>query len=191
MTEPGYHRSPELLNAGTSRLVIVDVQEKLLPVIPESEAVVANCIKLVKGSALLQVPCSITEQYPRGLGPTTAAVAELTTERSEKLRFSAAEAMSWAREAGTDDGRQQIVLAGIETHVCVLQTAFDLLAAGFDVFVVADAVHSRRPLDHEVALKRMADSGARIITTEMALFEWCEVAGNDQFKQISRLVTGR
>ena len=83
------------------------------------------------------------------------------------------------------------MVAGIETHVCVLQTAFDLLARGFEVFVVVDAVGSRNQQDFEIATGRMADSGVNLVTSEMVLFEWCEIAGTDQFKQISRLVTNR
>lgn len=183
-------RSPELLSAGTSRLVIVDMQEKFLPTIPQPEGLIGNCVKLIRAAAILGVPVSATEQYPRGLGPTIPELASLLPDRPAKLRFSCAEALPWVTQEPAEE-RCQIVLAGIETHVCILQTAFDLMSTGFDVYVTADAVRSRGEIDREIALRRMADAGARLITTEMALFEWCEVAGTEQFKQISRLITGR
>jgi nicotinamidase-related amidase len=191
MSSAPYCRSPELLSAATSRLLIVDMQEKFLPTIPQPEGLIANCVKLIRGAAILGVPVSATEQYPKGLGPTIPELLPLLPERPAKLRFSCAECLDWAEHGGRSDGRHQIVLAGIEAHVCVLQTSLDLLAAGFDVFVAADAVRSRSDVDRDIALRRLSDSGARLITAEMALFEWCEAAGTDQFKQISKLITGR
>lgn len=185
-----YLRSPELLSAATSRLVIVDVQEKFLPTIRDGEGLVANCSKLVRGAGILEVPVSCTEQYPERLGSTVPGLIELLPERCSKLRFSCGEALAWRGESGRD-GRHQIVLAGIEAHVCVLQTALDLVSAGFEVYVAADAVRSRHLPDEELALRRLSDAGVRLVSTEMVLFEWCEVAGTDTFKQISRLVTGR
>ncbi|WP_437230800.1 hydrolase [Planctomicrobium sp. SH661] len=186
-----YTRSPELLSAATSRLVIVDMQEKFAPIIPDFDLVLSGCVKLIQAARILNVPVSATEQYPRGLGTTVPAIAELLPHRPEKVRFSCAEALDWALQSGLEDGRRQIVLAGIETHICMLQTALDLVSAGFEVFIAADATRSRQAEDREIALRRMSDAGVRIITSEMAMFEWCEVAGSEQFKQISRLVTGR
>jgi len=186
-----YARHPELLSAISSRLLLIDMQEKFRSVIPDFEHLVTGCQKLILAAGILSIPVSATEQYPRGLGTTVPELAELVTDREEKLRFSCAECLSWATDGGRTDGRQQVVLAGIETHICLLQTALDLLAAGFDVYVAADVTRSRRGEDQEFALRRMSDAGVRLITSEMALFEWCEVAGNDQFKQISKLVTGR
>jgi len=183
-----YTKSPSLLSSGISRLLLVDLQEKLLPAMHGGDEVVANCEKLIAGAQILNVPLSATEQYPKGLGPTIPQIAEHIPQRPDKLRFSCAEALDWATADRTATARHQIVLAGIETHVCVLQTAFDLLANQFDVFVVADAVTSRKPQDYKFALKRMRDSGVQLVTTEMVLFEWCEVAGSDEFKQISKLV---
>jgi len=191
MNEPAYLRSPELLSAATSRLLIVDMQERFAPVIPDFADVLAGCRRLMEAARLMSIPVSLTEQYPRGLGPTVPELLEHAPERREKVRFSCAECLEWVSAGGQHDGRHQIVLAGIETHVCMLQTALDLLAAGFDVYVTADVTRSRHAADRECALRRMADSGVRLITSEMALFEWCEVAGTDLFKQVSRLVTGR
>ena len=184
-----YVRSPQLLDVESSRLLIVDMQVRLLAVMPECEATIENCRKLITGAGILGVPVDATEQYPRGLGETVPELKALLGECPEKLRFSCAEVLHGVQsDVGDPDRRPQIVLAGIETHVCVLQTAFDLLSAGLEVFVVADAVQSRREHDYELALKRMADNGVHLVTTEMVLFEWCAVAGTDTFKEISRLV---
>lgn len=184
-------RSPELLNALLSRLLIVDMQEKLLPVIQDAERVRAKCEQLIRGAGILGVPVDATEQYPKGLGATVPELAELIPDRPEKLRFSCQSCLDWARSGNAVDLRHQIVVAGIEAHVCVLQTCFDLMSVGFEVFVVVDAIGSRNQLDYDVAVRRLSDSGARLVTAEMVLFEWCEVAGSTEFKQISRLVTNR
>lgn len=185
-------KSPELLSAETSRLLIVDVQEKFVPVVPGIDKVIDQCVKLLKGAKVVGVPACAAEQYPKGLGPTVEAIAALVPERSPKMRFSAAHAFDWTNEeSSVEQERHQIVVAGIETHVCVLQTTFDLLAKGLDVFVVVDAVNGRFPVDHEVALRRMSDAGVNLVTTEMVLFEWCNVAGTDHFKQMSKIITGR
>ena len=126
-------------------------------------------------------------------GDFTATVEPLRTllgELPEKLRFSSASCLDWSKAAGSED-RPKIVIAGIETHVCVQQTVLDLLAAGFSVYVVADAVASRSHLDRDIAFQRMRDSGAIVTTVEAVLFEWCEAAGTPEFKEISRLVKER
>lgn len=199
MTASNYVRSPELLSAASSRLLIVDMQEKLLRLMDGHEQLTANCVTLVQGARILDVPVDATEQYRKGLGPTTPALAELFGELPDKIRFSCAEVLDWAAGGTGSAGgsgedvpsRHQVVVAGIEAHVCVLQTAFDLLAAGFEVYVVADAVLSRHLIDYRTALRRLSDAGTRIVTTEMVLFEWCEVSGTEQFKQISQLVKNR
>jgi nicotinamidase-related amidase len=183
-------RSPELLNRDDSRLLIVDMQEKVLNVIPGSAAIIEHCRLLARGAAILGVPVSTTEQYPRGLGSTTPALADLLGDVREKLRFSSAAAVEWGPHVGDGD-RPKVVVAGIEAHVCVQQTVLDLLAGGFSVYVAADAVCSRHEVDATIALQRMRDSGATVTTAEAILFEWCEVAGTDEFKQISRLVKDR
>lgn len=189
---PPYVRSLELLSRHDSRLLIVDMQEKLLPAIRRGKQVIANCVKLVRAAQMLGPPVFATEQYPRGLGATIPDLAELLGERPEKLRFSCSEALAWGTATEPTDpelrDRTKVVVAGIETHVCVLQTALDLLADGFHVYIAADAVGSRRRLDRQIALQRMADSGAVITTTEAVLFEWCETAAAEEFKEISRLV---
>jgi len=187
-TDSAVLRHPELLSKARSRLLIVDVQERLTPHIPRAAETIANCVKLVRGAEILDVPAVATEQYPKGLGATVPELAMLFPERLEKQRFSCAEVLNWGTGAEREDDRDQIIVAGIESHVCVLQTAFDLLAAGFQVFVPADAVASRRELDWKFALRRISDAGAIVTTTESVLFEWAETSATPEFKQISRLI---
>lgn len=186
-------RSPELLHRASSRLLVVDVQEKLVVALNDAsrERLIANCRFLVEGATLFGVPVVATEQYPKGLGSTVASLAELIAERPAKTQFSALECTGWGTAAASSDDRFQVVVAGMESHVCVLQTVLDLLAAGYQTFVVVDAIAGRRDLDHQVALERMANSGATLTTAEAVLFEWCESASAPEFKQLSALVKGR
>ncbi len=186
-------RSPELLHRASSRLLVVDVQEKLVVALSDAsrERLIANCRFLVEGATLFGVPVVATEQYPKGLGSTVASLAELIAERPAKTQFSALECTGWGTAAASSDDRFQVVVAGMESHVCVLQTVLDLLAAGYQTFVVVDAIAGRRDLDHQVALERMANSGATLTTAEAVLFEWCESASAPEFKQLSALVKGR
>lgn len=187
-------RSPDLLSAKESLLLAVDLQERLVPTIANGGQIVRKCGMLARGAAIFSVPLIVTEQYPKGLGHTVPELAEIletsghSSPRPQKLRFSAAEATGWPPAAERTDSRHQIVIAGIETHICVLQTALDLLAIGYRVYICVDAVSSRSSIDHDVALNRLRDSGAITVTTESVLFEWCESAGNDKFKQIRELV---
>jgi nicotinamidase-related amidase len=181
-------RSPELLSSENSRLLIVDVQEKLLPLIPVAERLVHNCRRLLDGAKILSIPAFGTEQYPQGLGRTTAELATRLGPMPDKVCFSCVPVLNWGDAAELADDRDQVVVAGMETHVCVLQTVLDLLAAGFRVHVPADAVASRSEMDWRVALDRMASSGATVTTVESVLFEWCQKAGTPEFKQIQKLV---
>lgn len=183
-----YLRSPELLSRRNARLLIVDVQEKLMPAIPVADQLVSHCKKLIEGAKALGIPIAGTEQYPKGLGKTVPALAGHLGAMPEKVRFSCAEALGWQPAAMDLERRDQIIVAGIEAHVCVLQTVLDLLAIGFRVYVPADAVASRKKLDWKIALGRMASLGAVITTTESVLFECCETAAAPEFKTISRLV---
>jgi nicotinamidase-related amidase len=183
-------RSHELLDRSASKLLIVDVQAKLVPLITQADRMIANCRRLIAGAKILGVPAFATEQYPKGLGPLVPELKSGFDTVPDKLAFSCAEVLSWGTAAEQTDNRYQIVVAGIETHVCVLQTVFDLLAAGFQIFVPADAVASRGELDWKVALDRMSNGGATITTTESVLFEWCERSGTVEFKQISQLIKG-
>ena len=183
-----YVRSHELLSRTESKLLIVDVQEKLVPLIANAERMISNCRRLIQGAKTLGVPVFATEQYPKGLGSIVPELKDLLDLVPEKHRFSCAEVLNWGMAAEQADNRFQIVVAGIEAHVCVLQTVIDLLAAGFQVFVPADAVASRGELDWKIALERMSTGGATITTTESVLFEWCERSGTPEFKQISQLI---
>lgn len=196
MSEESFHaspdsvqRSPELLNRNCSLLLVIDLQEKLLPVIHDARSVVTGARFLMDCAGVLSVPVCVSEQYPKGLGATVDEIRGHKVVRAtfEKLRFSAAEGL---QEFLSDD-IEQVILCGIETHVCVLQTAMDLLAQGRRVFVVADAVGSRHPTDHHCALRRLRDSGVNVCTAESVPFEWCAQAGSDEFRQISQLVRTR
>lgn len=189
-------RSPELLDRQRSCLVVIDVQQKLLPVISHAPDLLETMTFLLNAAQVLNVPVCISEQYPQGLGETVPEVAALATGATvfQKLHFSAAEGLTTflSDHAGPAAGVvSQIVLVGIETHVCVLQTAMDLLSHGRSVFVVQDAVGSRHPADHETALRRLRDAGGVVCSAESVVFEWCSVAGTDKFRQISRLVRSR
>lgn len=183
-----YVRNPELLSAANSRLLIVDVQDKLLPPIANGPRLVHNCRRLIDGAKIVAVPVFGTEQYPQGLGPTTAELATRMGSRVEKVIFSCAAVLGWGQAAEVTDEREQVVVAGMETHVCVMQTVLDLIAGGFRVYVPVDAVGSRGELDAKIALERMAASGATLTTVESVLFEWCEKAGTPEFKQIQKLI---
>ncbi len=188
-SSPSSTRSAELLSRSRSRLLLIDLQERLLPAIPDRESLVARCRLLAQGARILCIPTHMTEQYPQGLGTTIPEIAEFSANRPSKTRFSCTESLGWLPPS--PDEPFQIVVAGIEAHVCVLQTVLDLLALGYQVHVAVDAVSSRGEIDRQVALRRMELSGAVLTTAETVLFEWCEVAGTPEFKSISKLVTGR
>lgn len=175
------------MSRGDTGLLVVDVQEKLMPLIPRQAAIVWNIRRLIDGALLLGVPVAATEQYPRGLGPTVPSLAGLLGQIPEKLHFSCGACGQMFDDFG-NRGVRKILVAGIEAHVCVQQTVFDLLAAGFRVYLAIDAIGARHDIDCQTALRRMETSGATLTTTESALFEWCEVAGTPEFKQISQLV---
>jgi isochorismate hydrolase len=186
-------RSPLLLSASESVLLIIDGQDKFLTLLPRHRWLVWNLQRLAAGARIVNVPCLATEQYPEKLGPTTAVVYALLADNPwqstipGKKSFSCtgcAELVTSLQQVG----RRQVVVGGLETHVCVLQSAMDLMTAGFDVFLCVDALGARFAVDHDTALRRMDSAGVTLTTTEGVLFEWCEAAGTDQFKQISQIV---
>jgi nicotinamidase-related amidase len=181
-----------LIDAAKSSLLIVDVQEKLLPAMANAEDLVKRSSILLRAAKTLEVPVTVSEQYPKGLGRTVNALHEGVGNAPvfEKLNFSCWRDISMrARLIGLHDtGRPQIIIAGIEAHVCVAQTAIDLAQSGFGVFVVADAVSSRAESSVSLALNRMAQCGIEIINTEMAVFELLGKAGTPQFKALSGLI---
>jgi nicotinamidase-related amidase len=170
-------------------LVVVDIQERLLPVIFEKERVLQNVLRLIQGAAILKVPVFATEQYRKGLGPTVPEVVAAIPAFAplEKVAFSACGAAGFLT-ALKNRKVSETILCGIEAHVCVSQTCLDLLDDGFRVFVAADAVSSRTPENYRVGLGRMRAAGAVIVSTEMVLFELLEQAGTAEFKQILNLV---
>lgn len=188
MTDNGtWFRSPQLLDRERSALIVVDVQTKLLPKILDHDRLLWNVSRLGRAAREMQVPIAATEQYPQGLGNTVPGLTELLPPRHEKLAFSAAAVRPMIAELSAR-GISQLVICGIETHICVLQTALDLASEGFDVFVVSDAVGARGTADHTVALGRMRDQGLSLVTTEGVLFEWCRTAAEPAFKTVRALV---
>jgi nicotinamidase-related amidase len=173
-------------------LVVIDVQERLLPAIHESDALLKRLDVLARGCHTLGVPIVVTEQYVKGLGPTASPVKAMLDETYgykpiEKMCFSSFGCGEFATQLEAL-GRKQVIVAGIEAHVCVYQTALDLLDGGYDVYVVTDAVSSRRTSDREAALARLAAEGAKVVSSEMVLFEMTVTSGTEEFKAISRLV---
>lgn len=189
MSDAPFPRGTELLDRHRSTLVVIDVQEKLLPVMANGARLVEDIGVLIHGAAELAIPRVVTEQYPKGLGPTVPPLRSLLPPPLEKLRMSAGRALGWPSAAASE--RWQVVLCGLETHVCILQTALDLLSLGYQVFIPMDAVSCRNALDGEVALRRLGAAGVTITTIEGVLFEWLETAEAAEFKAISRLVKER
>ncbi|CAA7614189.1 hydrolase [Magnetospirillum sp. UT-4] len=178
-----------LIDARRSALLIVDVQENLAPVMADARAVYKGCTILLKAAARLGLPVLVSEQYPKGLGRTMGELREHVPDGAvvEKLHFSCA-AEPALKERVDGLGRDHLVIAGIEAHVCVLQSALGFKAAGYQVFVVADACSSRDSANHRAALERMAANGIEVVTVEMVAFEWLHRAGTPEFKDISRLI---
>lgn len=179
--------SPDLMSRGDTALLVVDVQEKLVPWIVDARRVVWNVRRLIDGASILGLPVQATEQYPQGIGPTLPELAQRLGPIPSKLTFSCLGCpeifLQWQER-----GLHRICVCGIEAHVCVQQTVLDLLSQGWRVYVVADATGSRRRIDHRIALHRMDAAGAVLTTTEAALFEWCREAGTPEFRRISQLI---
>lgn len=180
------------LHRADAVLIVIDVQEKLMPAIDGHEDVARNIDRLVRGCKVLDVPPLLTEQYVKGLGATIPSIRRAFEETFgyepiEKNCFSAlgcAELVTALRLLQ----KKQAIVCGIETHVCVYQTVVDLLANGYEVTIVADALGSRAASNKDVALRRMVSEGAKLSSTEMALFEMLVTSGTDEFREISRLV---
>jgi nicotinamidase-related amidase len=170
-------------------LVVIDIQERLLPAIFEGDRVVRNTVRLIKGARILGIPVLVTEQYKKGLGATTPAIAAEIEDLTqvEKVAFSACGASGF-KEALKAKKISDVILCGIEAHVCVSQTCLDLLDQGFRVFVVVDAMSSRTTENHFIAVERMRGAGGVVVSAEMVLFELLEKAGTQEFKQILTLV---
>jgi nicotinamidase-related amidase len=177
----------ERLTAQHGALLVVDLQEKLLAAMTDRDRVVGNALHLVRGARALHIPVWATEQYPKGLGPSVAELVELVPDRTSKTTFHCCAVPQFLEQLY---GRKirHVTLTGIEAHVCVAQTALELLNLGFRVQVPADGVASRHRVDWEFALRRLERAGAVVSTTESVLFEWTERSDRPEFKAISELI---
>jgi len=181
--------APKMLTTDDTVLVLIDFQERLFPVMHEKDKLLRNVLKLIEGAKALEIPIVMTEQYPKGLGTTLPEIKELLpgVKPIEKVCFNCCDedVFSKALEALK---RRQVLIAGIEAHICVYQTAMALFRAGYEVQVVGDCVSSREPENKLVSLFKMGAAGVSPTTMEMALFELLRVASGDKFKQISNIV---
>lgn len=184
------HSSAQKSATSLSQLVFIDMQTRLSAVMPTDpvQSVIKYSRILAQSAELLDVPVLITEQYPKGLGNTLPELAESLQQAAviEKTAFSCLAEPRFERHLTRD--RSQIILAGMEAHICVLQTALDLVASGKQVFVVEDAVISRNPAHKSNAISRMREAGCIITNTESVVFEWLGKAEGDVFKAISKLI---
>jgi nicotinamidase-related amidase len=182
-----------LIARDKSQLLIVDVQDKLLDAVSGKDRVVERCIRLVRAARTLEVPITVSEQYPQGLGPTVDPIREAYGNAGfivDKVEFSCvrSEPLKERLHELRRQGRPQVVIGGIEAHVCVLQTAIDLEAQGFKAFVVADAIGSRSKVNRKLAINRLMNAGVDVVDSEMVLFEWLERAGTHEFKELQALI---
>ena len=175
-----------LLTAESAALLLIDMQERLMPAIYDGEMVVARAVRLAEAARLLEVPIRATEQYPAGLGRTVPPLADYPQAVLTKTAFSAAADPGFP--ALLPSGVSQIVVAGCEAHVCVLQTVLGLLPRGHRVLLAADAVGSRDPDDRAAAIARARQHGAEIVTSEMVLFEWLRDAQHPRFREVQKLL---
>ena len=175
-----------MLNAEGAVLLLIDLQERLMPVIGDHEAVIARAVRLASAARLLDVPVRATEQNPAGLGPTVPQLAAYPQAVLSKTTFSAAGDSGFA--ALLPAGSGEIIVAGCEAHVCVLQTVLDLLESGRRVVWAADATGSRDPADRAAAIDRARQHGAEIVTSEMVLFEWLRDSRHPEFREVHKLL---
>jgi nicotinamidase-related amidase len=176
-----------------SQLLVVDLQDKVLAPIPNNHQIIETTVKLIKAAKTLDVPITVSEHYPKTFGHTVRSLRETLGDGAptvEKLYFSCVkdEALRHHFEENRDMGRGQVVMAGIETHVCIGQTALDLLADGYEVFLVADATGSRSQASTDLAIDRLRQAGVIVVHSEMVLFEWLEKAGTADFKALLPLL---
>ena len=182
-------RFSKLLKPESTALLIIDIQERILPVISNNERVVEYTLKLIKGFRALGLPIYYTEQYPNGLGPTARSIVDELGDLKpfDKMSFSCSGAGELFNEF-KQKNLSQIVVCGVESHVCVQQTVLDLIENGLQVNLAADAVSSRKEIDYLTALDRMRHHGVEVTTTEAILFELLNVCGTPQFKEVSKIV---
>jgi nicotinamidase-related amidase len=178
-----------LMSAGRAQLLMVDMQERLLPAMHQAKDIEARCGLLLTAATTLGLPITASEQYPKGLGPTVPALRKQLGNALvfEKLAFSAL-AEERLADRLKETNRPQVIVCGIEAHVCVLQTAADLLNQGYEVFIAADAISSRASSSVSLALERLRTAGAAIVNTEMVVFEGLKQAGTPEFKALSAAI---
>lgn len=182
-------RSEKLLSDEKAMLLVVDIQDAFMDHISKIETVIERSRVMITAAKLLELPMVVTEQYPQGLGRTNQAVQKVLgdVDYLDKVTFSCLQDEA-IKTAVTETHRQQVIIIGIETHVCISQTAHDLLALGLQPYVAADAVASRRKIDHKMALRRMRQADIIITTTEAAIFELMLSSKHKAFREISNLV---
>ena len=180
---------PPVLNTKSTALILIDFQDRLFPVMHEKEKLLRNVVKLIQGAKALEIPIILTEQYPKGLGPTIPEIKGIIPDIKpiEKVCFNCCDDDSF-NKALKSLKRSQVLIAGIEAHICVYQTAMALARADYEVQVVGDCVSSREPENKLAGLSRMNTAGISVTTMEIALFELLKVAQGDKFKQISAIV---
>ena len=178
-----------MFTVGNTALLVIDVQVKLAHLMDGKEELVENLRKLIKGAQVLGIPIIWTEQNPRGLGPTIPEIKELLPDNRPitKFSFSCCGEESFMEELRRQN-RKQILITGIEAHICVYQTAMDLLGWGYEVDVVADAVSSRTAGNKRIGLEKIRDGGGRLTSTETAIFELLRVAEGERFKEILQIM---
>ena len=180
---------PAPLSTESTVLVVIDFQERLFPVMQEKEKLLRSTVKLIKGTRVLEIPVVLTEQYPKGLGPTIPEIKELLPDVTpvEKVCFSCCDSQAFSNTLAALK-RKQVIICGIEAHICVYQTAMALARQGYEVQVASDCIASREPENKTVALTKMVALGISPTSAEMALFELLKIAQGDKFKQISNIV---
>ena len=182
---------PNQIDPSRACLLVIDVQQKLMPLIAHQEAITRSCAKLIRGTSIFSLPVVTTEQYPKGLGRTVAPIRE-ALEASRATFIAKPTFSAWAnpdiRETLIALDRPQVITIGIEAHVCVQQTALDLVSRDYEVFVCADAVGSRAAMDYERALERMRQEGAWVTTVESVLFELCHRCDTPEFKRMLEII---
>ncbi len=176
------------INADDSCVVVIDIQQKLAKIVKDDN-ILKNSRIIAKSADLLNIPVIVSEQYPSGLGKTIDSVSEVLHNAFyiEKTDFSLFSDIAFQNHLKSIN-KKQVILFGIETHICVLQTAFDLLTAGYEVFIVEDASDSRKESNKNAALIRLSHAGAQIVTTEMVVFEWLKNSKHHNFKEIQALI---
>lgn len=178
----------DTMNANDSALVLVDYQARLMPAIHGASTVIANALLLARAAHTLGIPVIGTEQNPAGLGASVEAIRAACAVTVSKMHFDACEDGLLKAVLQAKPEARQIVVAGCEAHVCMMQTALGLLRAGQRVWVVANASGSRRPSDHAAAMRRLAQAGATIVTHEMVLFEWLGTCEHPRFREVLALI---